>query len=336
MKTGIAVVGSIYADIIYNINGYPKIGELTMLEGETKKTTGGSVSNVAMDLANMDSELVVKAMALVGEDELGEFVIERFRKHPSINIDGINKKGSTACTIVMSDLITKQRTFFCSKGANVDFDLDEKDLENLDVKIFHLAYLLVLDKLDQKDEQYGTKAARILAKVKELGMETSIDLVSADSENLQDIVHPSLKYTDYCIINEIEAERTTGIALRDEKDALIEDNIKKALVCLKELGVAKWAVIHCPEGGFGVDENDNYYEDWSIDVPKGFIKGKVGAGDAFCAGILFAAHRALDLREALKIASAVATCSLSVEDSTDGVLSYEECLKVYNDLISKK
>ena len=63
----------------------------------------------------------------------------------------------------------------------------------------------------------------------------------------QRLVTPALKYTDYCIINELETQQTTGVLLRGEDGALHVENMKAALQKLHELGVAKWAVIHCPE-----------------------------------------------------------------------------------------
>ena len=94
------------------------------------------------------------------------------------------------------------------------------------------------------------------------------------------------KYTDYCIINELETQQTTGVLLRGEDGVLHVENMKAALQKLHELGVAKWAVIHCPEIGCGMDENGNYYEFESLKLPKGYIKGTVGAGDAFNAAFL--------------------------------------------------
>ncbi|MFR7743602.1 MAG: PfkB family carbohydrate kinase [Acutalibacteraceae bacterium] len=72
--------------------------------------------------------------------------------------------------------------------------------------------------------------------------------------------------------------------------------MKAALQKLHELGVAKWAVIHCPELGCGMDEAGNYCEFESLKLPKGYIKGTVGAGDAFCAGVLYAAETDMPLR----------------------------------------
>lgn len=55
---------------------------------------------------------------------------------------------------------------------------------------------------------------------------------------------------------------------------------------LQELGVSTWAVIHCPEVGIGLDENDQLVEVPSLKLPDGWIAGTVGAGNAFCAGAL--------------------------------------------------
>ena len=63
--------------------------------------------------------------------------------------------------------------------------------------------------------------ARLLAHAKERGIKTSIDVVSETGERFGRLVPPALRYTDYCIINEIEASRSTGIQLRAEDGALM-------------------------------------------------------------------------------------------------------------------
>ena len=155
--------------------------------------------------------------------------------------------------------------------------------------------------MDEPDNQYGTKMARLLAHAKEHGLETSVDVVSEMSDRFQKIVPPSLKYTDYCIINEIEAQCTTGISLR-ENGELQRQNMKKALEKMNEMGVAKWAVIHCPECGFGLDcRTGEYVEVPSLKLPKGFIKNTTGAGDAYCAGVLYGAHEDRSLEDSMTV-----------------------------------
>ena len=160
-------------------------------------------------------------------------------------------------------------------------------------------------------------------------MKTSIDVVSEAGERFARLVTPALRYTDYCIINELETQQTTGVLLRGEDGTLHVENMKAALQKLHELGVAKWAVIHCPELGCGMDEAGNYCEFESLKLPKGYIKGTVGAGDAFCAGVLYAAETDVPLREALKLGACSAAASLSEVSASDGVKTKDEVLKLY-------
>ena len=198
-----------------------------------------------------------------------------------------------------------------------------------DEQIGRMAGTLLLNALDQEDAEYGSKMARLLHHAQQRGIKTSIDVVSEASDRFNRLVGPALKYTDYCIINEIEAGQTTGIALRDENDALIRENIPRVLKRMKELGVSTWAVIHSPEGGFGLDENDNYVELESLHLPAGYIKGSVGAGDAFCAGVLCAAEKGETLKSAIELGIASAAASLSEANATDGMRSEAEVRKLY-------
>jgi sugar/nucleoside kinase (ribokinase family) len=93
---------------------------------------------------------------------------------------------------------------------------------------------------------------------------------------------------------------------------------------MKSLGVGEWAVIHSPEGGFGLDRNGAFVESETINLPPGYIKGKVGAGDAFCAGVLYAASKGESLNEALELGNAAAAASLSQPGSTEGMLPVAE------------
>lgn len=68
------------------------------------------------------------------------------------------------------------------------------------------------------------------------------------------------------------------------------------------MGVQKCCVLHAPEMGCAVDSEGNYVEEPSLKLPDGYIVGTVGAGDSFCAGILYSIYKKLSMDEALKIA----------------------------------
>ena len=317
-------------DITYPIETWPNQNELTHITEGIQSSTGGSVCNTITDLARLDPKLRLVASGFAGHDTEGDFILQEMRKYPNIDLSMVKRDGRTSFTAVMSNNQTKERTFFQHAGANAYYCEEHIDWDKLDVDIFHIGYILLLPALDAADNEYGTKMARLLHRAQKQGMKTSIDVVSESGDRFARLVTPALKYSDYCIINELEAQQTTGITLRDENGKLHTENMPLALQKLKELGVSTWAVIHCPEVGCGIDENGKYWEVPSLKLPKGYIKGTVGAGDAFCAGILYAAEMDMPMETALKLGACAAAASLREVNASDGVTSCQEVLKLYD------
>ena len=315
-------------DITYPIETWPKQNELTHITEGITNSTGGSVCNTITDLARLDPQMHLVASGFAGHDAEGDFVMAEMSKYPNIDLSMVKRNGRTSFTAVMSNNQTKERTFFQHAGANAYYGEDDIDWDKLDVNIFHIGYILLLPHLDQPDAEFGTKMARLLHRAQSLGMKTSIDVVSESGDRFCKLVPPALKYTDSCVINELEAQQTTGVTLRDEDGTLHRENMPAALAKLKELGVSTWAVIHCPEVGCGMDENGTYFEVPSLKLPAGYIQGTVGAGDAFCAGVLYAAEKQLPMNEALKLGACSAAASLSAVSASDGVKTAAEVLKL--------
>jgi sugar/nucleoside kinase (ribokinase family) len=101
------------------------------------------------------------------------------------------------------------------------------------------------------------------------------------------------------------------------------ENLEKIARAIKEMGVSERVIIHMPETGVCLSDT-GFFELPSWELPKGFIKGKTGAGDAFCAGALIGIYRGLDEMGILTLASKVATVSLSAPDSIGGMVSEAE------------
>ncbi len=329
MRKGICCAGNILVDITYPIETWPKQGELTHITEGIQNSTGGSVCNTITDLARLDPEMPLVASGFAGHDAEGDFVLEEMGRYKNIDLSMVRRTGRTSFTAVMCNNQTKERTFFQHAGANAYYGEDDIDWEKLNVDIFHIGYILLLPALDAEDAEYGTKMARLLHRAQKAGMKTSIDVVSESGSRFERLVRPALRYTDYCVINELETQQTTGVRLRDEDGTLHPENMEQALLKLRECGVSTWAVIHCPEMGCGLDADGNYYEAKSLKLPKGYIQGTTGAGDAFCAGILYAAEMGRTLPEALRIGACAAAASLSQVSASDGVGTAEEVLKLY-------
>ena len=328
-KNGIAVAGNMIVDILYRVQGLPMPGELTTIQEGFSRSSGGALCNVITDLAKLDASLPLTAIGRLGTDAEGDFILSRLREYRNVDTSNIKRDGITSFTSVMADEISKQRSFFHYRGANAFFSENDICWDTIKADFLHIGYILLLDTLDMEDNEFGTRMARLLFHAREHGIKTSVDVVSENGTRFVSHVPPALKYTDYCIINEFEAEKTTGVILRDGKKNLVFSNIKTALEKLKRYGVSSWAVIHSPEGGFGLDVVGNYEEIPSLKTPDGYIKGTVGAGDAFCSGVIYGAYKGLSLRESLEMGTATAACSLSEPGATEGMRSAREAMALY-------
>ena len=330
MRKGICVAGNLVVDITYPIERWPRQSELTTITEGITRSVGGAVCNVVTDLARMDKSLPLSALGVIGQDAEGDFILEQLGKYRNVDLSLLGRKGATSFTAVMSDNRTKARTFFQYRGANALFDESFIDWEKIDAELLHVGYILLLDALDQEDAEYGTKMARLLAEARRRGLKTSIDVVTETGDRFQTLVPPALRYTDYCVINELEAQQITGVPLRDESEKLYPENMKEALEQMKELGVSTWAVIHCPEGGYGLDEENRYVSLPSLRLPEGYIRGTVGAGDAFCAGVLYGEQKRWTLPESIRLGTCAAAASLSEPGASEGVGTAEEVLKLWD------
>ena len=320
---GIAVAGSIIVDVGYTIDLYPQKGNLTKIYNPVKST--GGVNNIVIDLARLDDTLPIKVSGLVGRDVDGEFVKTRLLQYKNVDISNIVSRGRTSITYVMTEDSSKERTFFFDSGSSTEFDIEDIDFENLAADFFLLEYLLALGILDEADKDYGTKGAKVLANAQKHGMKTVIDMISEEKKDrYQAVIHPALKYVDFYISNEVEAGGVVGYDIHDE-NGVREDKVWDALRQIKALGAREWVVIHSPTCAYGLDcQSGTTIAIPSLKLPAGYIKGTTGAGDAFAAGLIYAAYQGLGLEEALKIGNWCAACSLSAADSNSGVMAFEK------------
>jgi sugar/nucleoside kinase (ribokinase family) len=201
------------------------------------------------------------------------------------------------------------------------------DFDRLSARMFHLGYLLLMEAMDQPDAEYGTLAARFLAQLQCRNIRTSIDLVSEDSDRFRQIVPPALKYTDYCIINDWEAEKLAGIPLRVD-GKLVAKNLKNIGQAILACGVRDLAVIHFPEGAYLLSQAGVEILQPSLELPDDYIVGSTGAGDSFCAGILYGLYQGWNQDKTLRFANCAGGMNLSDLTTTGGIKSWQEVLRM--------
>ena len=327
MKKGIAVAGTLIADTFYGIDTYPREGMLVSVR-DVNHYVGGT-GNIIMDLAKIDPEMPVKVSAIIGTDERGKLIKDTLGRFPNVSMANVTEEGESSYTLVMNAKDTKQRTFFTGSAAGDTFCEDYIDWEKIDADIFQLEYLLLMKTVDGPDEEYITHGARILHDAKEHGMKTSIDVVSEEGERGRKVVAAALPYVDYCCLNEMETMTATGLPL--VKDGAIDEAVVlDALKAMADMGVSTWVVIHSPKMNYGYDcESGEMVKVESLHLPDGYIVGTNGAGDAYCAGILYGAYVGYNLQRSMEFAAASAACSLSQYNGTDGMREAEEVWKLH-------
>jgi sugar/nucleoside kinase (ribokinase family) len=318
---GILAGGNWIIDQVKIIDVYPEPEKLGCILRQSQGTGGGPY-NVLINLAKSGVKFPLYGAGLVGKDALGEQILADCRDHKIDTRDiGQTSKAPTSFTDVMTEQATGRRTFFHDRGANALWDGDGLNFKKCKARIFHLAYLLLLDSLDLPDDRYGTKTAKLLAEAQAVGMKTSVDVVSEDGNRFGKLVTPVLKFTDYCILNEFEAGKTTGFRLRGPDGKLDTVTLRHAAGALLQQGVRELVVIHFPEGAFARNRRGEDVWQSSLKLPAKYIAGTAGAGDAFCAGVLLGLHEGWELQRSLLTGVCLAAASLSHPTCTAGVKS---------------
>jgi len=310
-REGIAVVGTLLVDNLYEISAYPAEGELTQIRS-VSLSSGGLVPNNGIGLKKIAPAVPVYAVGKVGNDDAGRYALSVMKNEGvDVSLVRVSESDRTSFTDVMS-VRGAQRTFFTYPGACATFGYDDIPWDALSAKMLHLGYFLLLEKVDAGD------GLKILMEAKSRGILTSIDLVSENSDRYACVL-PCLPYVDNLIINELEAGKLAGIEPTHE-------NLPKIAEKLLSLGVRERVIIHMPEEGLCATR-EGIVRLPSCQLPKGYVKGKTGAGDAFCSGALIGILKDYTPEQILLLAEAAAVASLTAPDATSGILEEELLLE---------
>lgn len=318
-RNGICSAGNWLVDTVKMIDRYPATGNLTTIT-KVERGLGGCSHNVLMDIAKLKAGIPLFAGGCVGRDGNGEMVMNAI--HEAGMDDSamyILDDAETSYTDVMSETGgNKTRTFFHNRGANARLDAGKVLAMENNAKIFHLGYLLLLDSMDADDSEYGVVAARVLDGLQKKGYKTSVDLVSEESDRFRHIVTPCLRYIDYFIVNEVEAGAILNRKLRSADGVLDEEGVRRAAAQLLGMGVSTLCAIHFPEGGYVLTKDGRNAWGKSFTTDPKDIVSTVGAGDAFCAGMLYAIHEDMPIEKMIRFANVSAFFNLGSATSCGG------------------
>jgi sugar/nucleoside kinase (ribokinase family) len=324
-RTGILGAGNWIVDHVKVIDAWPSQDTLANIISEYRGT-GGSPCNLLIDLAKLGADFPLIGAGIIGQDEAGDWILETCKK-VGVDTELILRRSDqpTSYTDVMTVASTGRRTFFHQRGANALFDIDSIRLETCHAKIFHLGYLLLLDRLDQPSVEYGTRAAELLQMATELGFITTVDVVSEESDRFARVVLPALPFLDLIFLNEFEAGQALSTRIR-QGDQIDIPVLLESADRLLAVGVRHWVVIHFPEGAFAMSRAGQRIFQPSLKVPPNQVVGAVGAGDAFAAGVLLGYHQDRPMEDCLVYGVCAAAASLRHPSTSGSVENINACL----------
>ena len=328
---GILAGGNWIIDNVKIVDVYPKEDKLANILKESN-SNGGAPYSVLKAISKMGFQFPLTGIGAIGDDERGDYILNECQK---LNIDSSQiikvQNSNTSYTDVMTVLGTGRRTFFHSRGANAHLDQSYFSFSGHKSKIFHLGYLLLLDRLDAIGSDGLTGAAKVLRDAKQSGLITSADLVSEQSERFKTIIPLALQYVDILFVNEFEAGMLTDIEICDEEGECSIVNAYQAADAILNAGVQRWVIIHFPKGAIALNKSGEKLFQPSVKMPVEKIKGSVGAGDAFAAGVLAGVHQDWTMAKCLLLGVNVAAASLMDASSSESIVPWQECLKIGED-----
>lgn len=323
-RAGVIAGGNWIVDHVKLIDRWPPQDALANITGQFS-SNGGAPYNVLKDLSRLGAAYPLEAVGLVGDDESGRFIRDDCALHridtTQLRLSG---KAPTSYCDVMTVKDSGRRTFFHCRGANAELGPEHFDFSRSRARIFHLGYLLLLDRLD--DASDGVPAAvGVLRAARAAGLKTSADVVSEAGDRFARIVRPVLPHLDCLFVNEFEAAQVTGI--ETTRDGHIDRAaIERAAEELVREGVNEWVVVHFPAAVLACGARGERIWQPSLRVPPAFVQGAVGAGDALASGVLHGLHEGWPMAEALRLGVCAAAASLAHPTCSEGVRPATECL----------
>ena len=326
-RSGILCAGCWTLDQIRIVDHWPS-EEALALTLRTDRQGGGSAHNVSIDLKKMDGSVPVFTAGMLGTDAAGDFLRNQAQQF-GVDIRQLHRSDETltSFTDVMSVESTGRRTFFHHSGANDLLTPDHIDLDSCPAKFLHLGLLGVHKLLDEPWKGDASGWLTVLKRAQALGLHTNIEMVSIEPEKNRQLALPCLPYLSSLIINDYEAACLSNIeTIKDGRAD--QEACMAATEHLLLKGAMDFVIVHFPDGATAATRTGQRLFVPSVRVPSDHIKGSVGAGDAFTAGVLYGLHAERELKQCIQLGHAVAAASLRSETTVGSIGSVSDCLKL--------
>lgn len=263
---------------------------------------GGGASNVAVGLARLG--IPTEFVGAVGGNHLGKAILDNFKDN---RVGTAHVQTIPTDTSGMSIVLTApdgERTILLHRGANDHLDPDQVDWKALaEADWWHVSSLS-----GEAGSIYDELADRATkAKVK-LSLNPGATQVARGADGL----HSALKQAELLLVNQEEAAKLLGPkSPKDDRDALAAT-----------LQGISGGIVAVTAGRDGASLNDGT-EAITLKAARPDRVNTLGAGDAFCSGLLAGAIKGLPLAEISRLASLNASSVVSEYGAQKGLLAWD-------------
>lgn len=304
--TQVVSFGAHIADALgWPFTAIPQGQQLAFLE-KIKFTVAGTAAAPSVNLAKLGH--TVSTVGRVGADTIGDFVrttMDNYGVDTTHLITDPERQTSASLLTIRHD---GSRPALHVIGANAGVCEDDVPWDVVaKAQIFHMGGVFVLPGLD------GEPMARVLKKVKELGLTTTMDFLMSPRDDALDVVGPSLPYVDYLMPNIEEAGWLTG---RQERAEIVTG--------LHEVG-ANCTVLTLGEEGVSIaprGESETVIAPFAVDVVD-----TTGCGDAFTSGFISGLLDGLDIYAAAERGLACGSLVATGLGSDSGIVDKAQVLE---------
>lgn len=281
-------------------------GQHVDLIEEIRLTVAGTAAGTSVDLAKLGAE--VYTMGAIGQDELGNFVVDTMRRY-GVNTDNLVRKSGVQTSATMLPIRPNgERPALHVLGANAELSLDDINWDIIaEADYLHFGGTYLLAKLD------GEPTAQILKFAKEHNTVTTLDMIALQRDDLLQILEPALPYIDYFMPGLEEARMICG--LQDRKDII---NF------FLDRGVGHTVF---KMGGQGSSIAARGMDEIRIPAYNVPVVDSTGCGDAYCAAFIVGLSKGWSLEEAGRFASAASGLVITGLGSDAGIVDFDHTLE---------
>lgn len=308
MRVDVVSLGLACADVMVKpVTTLPEKGTLGLVP-TLELHLGGLAAATATVLSKLGAR--VAFLGMVGEDGFGDFIVSTLDS-AGVDTESVvrSPEASTPATVVMID-DRGERTFLHHSGTAALFSdsaIDDNAFD--DASWVHWGGPAVTPGLD------GEPAGRILKRAKQSGCTTSLDTCYDGAGKWFQRIEAALPHTDYVMSSLEEARAYTGC---ESKEDIAEFFLKHG---------AKGAMIKLGEEGIYASNGDG---EFAVPAHRVDVVDTTGAGDAACAGFIYAQLKDWSFEDSIRLATAVGGLTVQHMGGAEAVSSLEDAVALMN------